>query len=68
MRLGRLGQQHDVRAVLGRAERIASPMPRLPPETTSVRSVKVDMGLLNARANAVLGCYRIGSRILILGK
>src|SRR3954453_18019531 len=47
---------------------IASPMPRLPPETTSVRSVKVDMGLLNARANAVLACYRIGSRILILGK
>src|SRR6478672_6981171 len=25
---------------------IASPMPRLPPETTSVRSVNVDMGLL----------------------
>ena len=47
---GRLGQQHDVCAELGgTASAIASPMPRLPPETTTVRSANVDMGLLETR-------------------
>ena len=40
VRFGRLGQQHDVRAAPGaRPSAIASPMPRLAPETTRVRSV-----------------------------
>src|SRR5262249_47601549 len=51
---------------------MASPMPRLPPETTSVRSVNVDMGLLDRRADAIpgmlLGAYQPGIGILILGK
>jgi len=41
VRLGRLGQQYDGRAVLGRAER-----DRQPNATTRVRSVNGGMGLL----------------------
>src|SRR5215208_4945681 len=44
---------------------MASPMPRLPPETISVRSVNVDMGLLDSRR---LFPQRNGIDILILGK